>query len=133
MRTNRRRWIMLCLTPVAAVPLLSPVNLSADSIWDRRDRRSGYLYMDNNARRVGDLLTIVFNESTTATNTEKRQMSKNTDANAALTLSGKGGTGGATQSGSGNLTGDISSNRSFQGASALDSQRALEDQFNVTV
>ena len=133
MRKTRRQWLLICLTPVAAVPLLAPCHLSADSIWDRRDRRSAYLYMDNNARRVGDLLTVVFNESTTASNSEARKMSKATDATASLSLSGKGTTGATTQAGSGSLTGDDSSSRTFNGSSALDSQRQLLDQFNVTV
>ena len=55
---------MLCLTPVAAAPLVIPNHLLADSIWERRDQRSGYLFMDNRARRVGDLLTVSVNENT---------------------------------------------------------------------
>jgi len=133
MRTTRRQWITLWLTPVAAAPLLSPGVLNADSIWDRRDQRSGYLYMDNKARRIGDLLTVTINETTGATNKEERNLKKDTAASAALNLAGKGDAGGAGRSASGSLSGNNSSDRSFQGSADFESQRQLLDQMEVVV
>lgn len=133
MLTNRREWIMLCLTPVAAAPLISSHELRADSIWERRDQRSGYLYMDNKARRVGDTLTVSVNENTGATNKEERNLKKDTSISAKLNLAGKGNAGGAGRSASGELTGNQSSDRTFQGSADFASERQLLDQMQVTV
>ena len=133
MQTTRRQWIMMCLTPVAAVPLLAPGSLSADSIWERRDQRSAYLYMDNKARRIGDLLTVAVNESTGATNKEERSMKKDTAASNSLNLAGKIATGASGRAASGSMSGDTASDRSFQGTADFDSQRQLVDQMMVTV
>ncbi|HEY4262286.1 MAG TPA: flagellar basal body L-ring protein FlgH [Schlesneria sp.] len=133
MRTTRRQWIMLWLTPIAAAPLLSPAELDADSIWDRRDQRSGYLYMDNKARRVGDLLTVSVNENTGATNKEERNLKKDTAASAKLNLAASGNAGGAGRSASGQMNGSNSSDRTFQGSADFASERQLLDQMTVTV
>jgi flagellar L-ring protein precursor FlgH len=133
MPTNRRQWIILCLTPVAAAPLLAPGKLEADSIWERRDQRSGYLYMDNRARRVGDLLTVSVNENTGATNKEERNLKKDTAASAKLNLAASGNAGGAGRAASGAMSGNNSSDRSFQGSADFASERQLLDQMTVTV
>lgn len=133
MQTTRRQWIMLWLTPIAAAPLLSPAQLAADSIWDRRDQRSGYLYMDNKARRVGDLLTVSVNENTGATNKEERNLKKDTAASAKLNLAASGNAGGAGRSASGQMNGSNSSDRTFQGSADFASERQLLDQMTVTV
>jgi flagellar L-ring protein precursor FlgH len=124
---------MLWLTPIAAAPLLSPAELDADSIWDRRDQRSGYLYMDNKARRVGDLLTVSVNENTGATNKEERNLKKDTAASAKLNLAASGNAGGAGRSASGQMNGSNSSDRTFQGSADFASERQLLDQMTVTV
>ncbi len=133
MRTTRRQWIILWLTPIAAAPLLSPAELAADSIWDRRDQRSGYLYMDNRARRVGDLLTVSVNENTGATNKEERNLKKDTAASAKLNLAASGNAGGAGRAASGQMNGSNSSDRTFQGSADFASERQLLDQMTVTV
>jgi flagellar L-ring protein precursor FlgH len=124
---------MLCLTPVTAAPLFAPGVASADSIWERRDQRSAYLYMDNRARRVGDLLTVSVNENTGATNKEERNLKKDTAASAKLNLAGSGNAGGAGRSASGALSGSNSSDRTFQGSADFASERQLLDQMTVTV
>jgi flagellar L-ring protein precursor FlgH len=133
MQTNRRQWIMLCLTPVAAAPLISSSDLLADSIWERRTQHSAYLYMDNRARRVGDLLTVSVNENTGATNKEERTLKKDTAASAKLNLAASGNAGGAGRSASGQMNGSNSSDRSFQGSADFASERQLVDQMTVTV
>jgi flagellar L-ring protein precursor FlgH len=133
MQTTRRQWIMLWLTPFAAVPFFSPAQLDADSIWDRRDQRSGYLYMDNRARRVGDLLTVSVNENTGATNKEERNLKKDTAASAKLNLAASGNAGGAGRSASGQMNGSNSSDRTFQGSADFASERQLLDQMTLTV
>src|SRR5262245_17522485 len=48
----------------------------ADSIWDRREQRSAFLFVDSRARRVGDVLTVVVREATDIDNKEKRALNK---------------------------------------------------------
>jgi len=133
MKPNRREWMMICLTPVAVAPLIVPARLLADSIWERRDQRSGYLYMDNRARRVGDLLTVLVNENTGATNKEERNLTKDTAAAARLNLAASGEAGGAGRAASGSMSGNSASDRSFQGTADFASERQLLDQMTVTV
>lgn len=133
MQTTRRQWILLWLTPLAAVRLFSPLELGADSIWDRRDFRSGYLYIDNRARRVGDLLTVSVNENTGANNKEERNLKKDTAASAKLNLAASGNAGGAGRAASGQMNGSNSSDRTFQGSADFNSERQLQDQMTVTV
>ena len=123
----------MCLTPVAAAPLMAPSTTCADAIWERRDQRSAYLYMDNRARRVGDTLTVSVNENTGATNKEERNLKKDTAASGKLNLSGRGNAGGAGRSASGELSGSNSSDRTFQGSADFNSERQLLDQMQVTV
>lgn len=133
MELNRRQWILLCMTPVAAAPLLAPSQLSADSIWDRRTQHSALLYMDNRARRVGDLLTVSVNENTGASNKEERNLKKDTATSAKLNLAASGNAGGAGRAASGQMNGSNSSDRTFQGSADFASERQLLDQMTVTV
>jgi flagellar L-ring protein precursor FlgH len=121
------------MTPVAAAPLLTPSQLSADSIWDRRTQHSAFLYMDNRARRVGDLLTVSVNENTGATNKEERNLKKDTATSAKLNLAASGNAGGAGRAASGQMNGSNSSDRTFQGSADFASERQLLDQMTVTV
>ena len=56
--------------------LLSSAVVQADSIWERRDPNHAYLFRDQRARRVGDLLTVVIRESTLFNGKEKSKMQK---------------------------------------------------------
>lgn len=129
---TRRQWMGFWLLAVSATPCGRGY---ADSIWDRRDQRSGYLFMDNRARRVGDTLTVIVNETTDATNTEQRKLQKDTAVSgkfnfAGSTGSGSGGTGKAAAA---SVSADNSSDRSFQGSAQFQSNRQLLDQMQVTV
>lgn len=130
---SRRQWMLMCLAPAAAVSFVTPSNLKGDSIWDRRTQHSAYLYMDNRARRVGDLLTVSVNENTGATNKEERNLKKDTALSAKLNLAGKGNAGGPGRSAAGELSGSNSTDRSFQGTADFASERQLLDQMTVTV
>jgi flagellar L-ring protein FlgH len=69
-----RRWI-LALTLTAAFPPLLP----AQTLWDRRDPNVSEMFHDMRARRVGDLLTVLIEETTGSDSQEKREMGKNTN------------------------------------------------------
>jgi flagellar L-ring protein precursor FlgH len=51
----------------------------AGSIWAKRDIDRGNLYADDVARNIGDVLTIVINESSKVDNKAKRDLKKETD------------------------------------------------------
>ncbi len=125
-----RQWIgvgmlMTCVAPMTQV--------FADSIWDRRDMRSGYLYMDNRARRVGDTLQVIINESTGATNTEQRTLQKETAASGKFDFKGSTSSDSAGRSAAASVSADNSSDRSFQGSANYQSNRQLLDAMQLTV
>lgn len=127
---TRRQWMGLGL--FAACSFSSELGF-ADSMWDRRDPRSAYLFMDNRARRVGDTLTVIINENTNATNNEQRTLKKDTATSGKFNFAGKtGGTGGGKEA-SAAVNSDLSSNRSFEGSADYQSQRQLTDYMQATV
>jgi flagellar L-ring protein precursor FlgH len=62
------------------------ISSNCDSIWDRHNPRYAYLFQDNNARRIGDLITIIIDETTILQEQDKRELGKNSGANAELTF-----------------------------------------------
>lgn len=68
--------------------ILTFTNISnnCDSIWDRHNPRYAYLFQDNNARRIGDLITIIVNEITILQEQDKRELGKNSGADTELTF-----------------------------------------------
>lgn len=53
-------------------------DLQADSIWAKRSRNMKDLYADDVARRIGDILTITIDETTTVANKTTRDLEKTT-------------------------------------------------------
>jgi flagellar L-ring protein precursor FlgH len=105
----------------------------ADSIWDRRDPRSAYLFVDNRARQVGDLLTIVVREATDIDNKEKRALDKKTASGGIFKYNTQATDGAGTHAASLDFDASGSSTRSFDGKSEFSSQRELADRMTVTV
>ena len=126
---KRYRWTKVGLIVACG---LTSVPAWADSIWDRRDQRSAYLHMDNRARRVGDILTVIVNENTGATNKEQRKMSKDTAASGKFDFAGKT-SGVGSRSAAAAVTVDQSADRSFQGSAEYESNRQLQDTIPATV
>jgi len=101
----------------------------AESIWERRSDRSAYLFRDNRARRVGQLLTVRINESTFIDNDEERTLEKDTTSSFLLDVAG------AFRQGNFNMdtNSKLNSNRKFDGESELESDRRFIDDITVTV
>ncbi len=127
---TRRQWIGFCLLTASTV---ESGRAFADSIWDRRDPRYAYLWIDNRARRVGDTVTVTVNESTDATNTEQRKMKKDTAASGKFNFAGSTGASNAGRSAAASVSADNSSDRSFQGSAQFQSNRQLIDGLQMTV
>ncbi len=130
---NRRvgRYVLLAVSSVASLLLVK--SGQADSIWDRRDQRSGYLFMDNRARRVGDLLTVVVREVTGASNSEARKMDKSSAESGKFNFSGKTSANGTSRDAAAEFNSNRSSDRTFNGKSEYDNDRKFLDQMTVTV
>src|SRR5208282_5842032 len=118
---------------VLAGALVLAGHTRGDSLWSRRDPRSAYLFVDNQARQIGDLLTVVIQETTDIDSEEERDMEKKLTTLANFTMTGTT-TGNVTSKTAGaTLNPELDSDRKFEGTSRYTSDRALTDRMTVTV
>lgn len=121
----------LALVPLA-LGLVGAVR--ADDIWDRRDPRYAYLFQDNRARRVGDLLTVVVSESTSANEREQRALDKNAQASGTASFTGSSASGGgAGRTGAMSFSLSDAFRKQFSGNAQLTSDRTFTDRMAATV
>lgn len=122
----------IIMATVAAMGICSLA--SADSIWDRRDPRAAFLFHDNRARNVGDLLTITISESTQTNDRETRGLDRGTTTTATANYKGAYQfSPGSGNTGSLNATGSATNRRQFNGSAQLSSTRTFVDRMAVTV
>lgn len=69
-----RRW-MIAAVAFAAVAFSVG---RADSLWERRDPRYAFLFQDNRARSIGDVLTITISENTVSNEQDQRNLTRTT-------------------------------------------------------
>jgi flagellar L-ring protein precursor FlgH len=129
-----RRWIFVT---VGALGVATPMGL-ADSIWDRRDPRYAFLFQDNRARNIGDVVTISISQTTIANDQDSRSLSKTTSATASFQSIPWGITPGASSGGTGTGGGSSplftsSSNRSFTGTGQFQTNQVFTDQMGAIV
>ena len=132
-----RRWVLAALGAVGVFP---PAAL-ADSIWERRDPRYAFLFQDNQARRIGDILTVTVSENTVANDSDARAMSRTSSTGGQISLFGFGSTSsnGGTPTPGNAAHGVVfplpntNINRSFNGSASLTVNRVFTDQLAVTV
>lgn len=82
MSTNKNlSWGTIFLVFLLLVTLI-PVNIQAQSLWvdNQQSRTSGY-FSDRSAHKVGDIITIIISESTTASTSGNTSNSKNSSVN----------------------------------------------------
>lgn len=120
------RWLLLL--PLS-VPLFA--QSKADDIWQRRDPRQAFLFQDNRARSVGDIVTVVVNESTNTNEREQRALDKNSDASGNIAFAGSSSAGGRPGALNFSLT-DVFRRR-FNGSAQLTSNRVFQDKIAATV
>ncbi len=105
-----------------------------DSIWERRNAYTSYLFRDTVARRVGDVLTIVVRETTQFQGMEDRKMNKETKTGSKFGLKLNTATGAGTKrSFEGNWDGLSSSQRKLDGKADYMSNRTFTDRMSVVV
>jgi flagellar L-ring protein precursor FlgH len=106
----------------------------ADSIWDRRDPRYAYLFQDNRARSVGDVITVVISETTVANEADQRALKKANSAAGTVDFTGSASSGGGT-SRSGAMSFNLSDNfkKEFSGSAQTTMNRVFTDKMAVTV
>jgi flagellar L-ring protein FlgH len=106
------------------------------NLWERRDVNTSTMFHDYRARRVGDILTIVIEETTGADNQESRNMKKNTAAGTQASATGtSSGTALQTVLQSFGFTLDLenASQRSFNGSNATSIDRKFTDRMSFVV
>src|SRR5262245_4520359 len=68
--------------------VLAPAVIRADSLWERRNPYTAYLFQDTRARKVGDVLTVAVREATLFDGKENRELKKEVAKSKALSLKG---------------------------------------------
>jgi flagellar L-ring protein precursor FlgH len=109
-------------------------SVGADSLWEKRDPYYSNMFWDTKARRVGDVVTIVLNETTNFQGQETRTLKKNTINQANAAMKGDFAEGKRlSHTFSGSLSSVWNSDRELNGTSNLQSNRNLVDNFAVQV
>jgi flagellar L-ring protein precursor FlgH len=83
-----------------------------------------YLFQDNRARQIGDVLTVVITESTVANEQDQRALNKSTNTTASIVFGTSASTGALVNE---------NSTRNFTGNAQLTSNRLFTDTMAVTV
>jgi flagellar L-ring protein precursor FlgH len=104
---------MLCAT----VP-----SVQAQSPWNRRNPSMVFMFYDTQARRVGDLITIVVRETTDVDNRDERELEKTSSASFFFDTSETSSVDASTNS-----------SRDFDGNSSYRVARDLSDRITVSV
>ncbi len=126
------RWI---IGLVLVVCVISPALTNADSIWQRHNFYSSFLYVDNRARRPGDNVTVLIVENTDIQNQDQRNLNRKSDTGGGLSLKGniEGTSKGASRTATAGLTTDVNANRTFAGSSAYNINQTFTDTLTCTV
>ena len=124
------RWI---ITSLAMAGIAVPI-ANADSLWERRDPRYAYLFQDNRARQVGDVLTIAITESTVTNEKDQKSLSKKNSMSGRLDYAGTTSAGsGAGRTGSLSASTSDAFSRTFDGNAQVTMNRVFTDRMAVTV
>ena len=143
-----RRWVLAVGgLAVGAAPVVV-----ADSLWDRRDPRYAFLFQDNRARQVGDILTLAVTETTVAAEQDNRALSRSGSTSGQLALFGSGttfapgnvpgagGTGGGGTVPAGSAARGVflplpsaQASATFSGNATMNTNRVFTDRIAVTV
>jgi flagellar L-ring protein precursor FlgH len=111
----------------------SAANGQQTSLWHRRDPALTNQFADFKARRPGDLLVVLINQSSNVQNRDQRLLQKqNSSASGASASFGASGDIGAGAGGL-NFDQDSSAARDFTGNTQFRSEREYLDEFTVAI
>jgi flagellar L-ring protein precursor FlgH len=119
------------LALIGGLIVLSCAN--ADSIWDRREPRSAFLFYDSRPRRIGDVVTIIIQETTGINNTDQHKLNRATNAAGTFNFKGDSAAQKNTRSASADFSAQGTANRGFQGNSAFTINQVFTDRMSVIV
>jgi flagellar L-ring protein precursor FlgH len=123
-----------CVTLAVAAVLSCGTASPGQSLWERRDEKTAYLFWDYRARLPGDVLTIVVSEITNFDAQETRNLEKKTNATANFNGSGSSSVGSSgTKQFSANLATGAQSDRKFDGQANSTIDRKFLDKMSVIV
>jgi flagellar L-ring protein precursor FlgH len=107
----------------------------ADSIWDRHDPWSAFLFRDTRAWQTGDLLTLLVRETTVFDGRDNRQLRRKTFTSGIFKFRATGGSSGAPfSSGSNaNLDTSLNSDRNLEVKTDYKTDRTFLDRVTVKV
>lgn len=108
-------------------------DVRAESLWDRRHPHSAFLFTDLRARRVGDLLTVIINETTDIEHRDKRDMEKQTRSSEVFQFKGKTQGNAATRQAAADLNIGNDARREFEGKADYRADRRMADRITVEV
>lgn len=68
----------ICMLFIVTFPLLLQINAYSDSLWNKRAFKNTNLYVDNRARNVGDVVTVIIQEQTDILGIEDNELDADT-------------------------------------------------------
>jgi flagellar L-ring protein precursor FlgH len=118
---------------VLLIVLAAATTGRADSLWAKGAPYSAYLFVDSRARRPGDLLTIVVQESTDIEHKDSRSMDTETTTGGVFTLQASSTGNINTKTATADFEPTLSSTRKFDGKADYSSDRTIADRMTVVV
>lgn len=125
------RFTLACVTILLTMAISNACD--AQSMLKHRQPSHINMFADLQARRVGDLLTIVIRENTEVDNKDERKGNKNTDIGGIFNFSGSTTGNGGTNSAAASFDSNTTSKRIFNGKSEYSVESALQDRITVQV
>jgi len=113
--------------------LIFTATATAEDLWEGRAPERTFLFVDTQARNVGDLLTVLISEETDVDQRDDRALSKSAGSGGAFELSGAATGSLGSQAGDAALDFTNTTNRNFDGSSSFRSARQITDRITLTV
>ena len=130
-RSLRYRWSAVAAT--MAFVLITFGSADAQSLWRNRRTDHGNLLSDTQARRVGDLVTIVVRESTDVDNKDERSMDRKATHSGTFNFTGEVGGDLGDKQGDLSMSTASAGNASFDGDSAYSVDRQFKDRITAII
>jgi flagellar L-ring protein precursor FlgH len=129
-KTGFRRWLP-AITLCAGLGL--PVPSDGQSLWTVRDPSKSHLFLDQQARQIGDVLTIVIREVTDVQNKDQRNLGRDSTHAGGLSITGSLGGVLGTAEGDSQADVNLSDRGNFAGSSETKIEREFVDRITVRV